>query len=62
MTEAIQRNFNLYKPDLDTLNEVAARFGGSGRLNLSAALRVILDEWRQQQGVNCDAHGTGNQN
>ncbi len=62
MTEAIQRNFNLYQPDLDTLNEVAARFGSSGRRNLSAALRVILDEWRKQQGVNYDAHEIENEN
>ncbi len=57
MTEAIQRNFNLYTPDLATLNEVADRLkDSSGRRNLSAALRFVLDEWRKQQEA---IHATG---
>jgi len=57
MTEAVQRNFNLYPPDLETLNQVAERLNGSGRLNLSQALRVIIDEWRKCQN---DTLGTVN--
>lgn len=60
MTEAIQRNFNLYPADLETLNQVAQRFNGSGKRNLSQALRFIIDEWRKEQGESHDAQRTVN--
>jgi len=60
MTEAVQRNFNIYPEDLDTLNIVAEKFNGSGRRNLSQALRLIIDEWRKQQGDTNDTATTIN--
>lgn len=52
---AVKRNFTLYPSDLDALNEVAKRFNGSGRRNLSAALRFIISEWSKHQEESHDA-------
>lgn len=60
MTErTTNRNFSVYPADLDTLNAVAAKFNGSGRRNLSQALRFIISEWQKQQEGNYDATKPG---
>ena len=55
----VQRNFSLYPRQLDTLIRIAERFEETGSLNLSQALRYVINQFEKGEKSHAEATGAG---